>query len=40
MAPWRTSASDAASSVATGSLNDYLWWMLAGTGMLLWTVVR
>jgi NADH-quinone oxidoreductase subunit L len=33
-------AADAASSLATGSLNDYLWWMLAGTGALLWTVLR
>jgi NADH-quinone oxidoreductase subunit L len=33
-------AADAAASLATGSLNDYLWWMLAGAGVLLWSVVR
>jgi NADH-quinone oxidoreductase subunit L len=33
-------AADAASALATGSLNDYLWWMVAGTSALIWTVLR
>ncbi len=30
----------AGSAAVTGSLNDYLWWMVAGTAALLYTVVR
>ncbi len=31
---------EAGSAVATGNLNDYLWWMLAGTAALLAAVLR
>ncbi|MBI3554375.1 MAG: NADH-quinone oxidoreductase subunit L [Elusimicrobia bacterium] len=39
-ADFASGAADLACALATGSLNDYLWWMLAGTSVLLWTVVR
>lgn len=34
------SASEAGGMLATGSVNDYLWWMLAGTAALLAAVLR
>jgi len=39
-AGWAGSLGEAGRRLATGSLSDYLWWMLAGTTVLLATVVR
>ena len=31
---------EAGSALASGLINDYLWWMLAGTSLLLYAVIR
>ncbi|MBI4375029.1 MAG: NADH-quinone oxidoreductase subunit L [Elusimicrobia bacterium] len=39
-ADWAKRGGERAASLATGQLNDYLWWMLAGTTGLLYLVLR